>query len=196
MSGLQKAKSEETQRRVLEAAIAAVEQGGLDAVNIRQIAGSAGYSVGSVYKHYKDQDALLLAVNSVTLGRIKSAMLAAIEGIDDPVEELKGLAQTYLGFARQNRNLWTTLFAHFLPEDKPVPDWHIQENISLLGLIAQPLKVLNPDMGDELLAVRTRTCFAAVHGLVAISLEGRFVSLAGETLEDEMDFLVERLVGF
>lgn len=196
MSGLQKAKSEETQRRVLEAAIAAVEQGGLDAVNIRQIAGSAGYSVGSVYKHYKDQDALLLAVNSVTLGRIKSAMLAAIEGIDDPVEELKGLAQTYLGFARQNRNLWTTLFAHFLPEDKPVPDWHIQENISLLGLIAQPLKGLNPDMGDELLAVRTRTCFAAVHGLVAISLEGRFVSLAGETLEDEMDFLVERLVGF
>ncbi|MBO6511686.1 MAG: TetR/AcrR family transcriptional regulator [Roseibium sp.] len=196
MSGLQKAKSEETQRRVLEAAIAAVEQGGLDAVNIRQIAGNAGYSVGSVYKHYKDQDALLLAVNSVTLGRIKSAMLAAIEGIDDPVEELKALAQTYLGFARQNRNLWTTLFAHFLPEDKPVPDWHIQENISLLGLIAQPLKGLNPDMGDELLAVRTRTCFAAVHGLVAISLEGRFVSLAGETLEDEMDFLVERLVGF
>lgn len=195
MTGLQKAKSEETQRRVLEAAIAAVERGGLDAVNIRQIAGNAGYSVGSVYKHYKDQDALLLAVNSVTLGRIKAAMLDAIDGLDDPVVELKTLAQTYLEFARHNRKLWTTLFAHFMPEDKPVPDWHIQENISLLALIAQPLKALNPSMGEEMLTVRTRTCFAAVHGLVAISLEGRFVSLSGETLEAEMDFLVERLVG-
>ena len=40
MAGIQKAKSEETQRRVLDAAVKAVEAGGLDAVNIRKIAGS------------------------------------------------------------------------------------------------------------------------------------------------------------
>ncbi|CTQ54888.1 HTH-type transcriptional repressor FabR [Roseibium album] len=194
MTALQKAKSEETQRRVLEAAIAAVEAGGLEAVNIRKIAAEAGYSVGSVYKHYTDQDALLLAVNSVTLGRIKTAMAEATQGIEDPVAALKVLAQTYLNFANNNRLLWTTLFGHFLPEGKPVPDWHIQENIALLGFIAAPLKVLNPDMNEETLTIRTRTCFAAVHGLVAISLEGRFVSLSGETLEQEMDFLVEQLV--
>jgi AcrR family transcriptional regulator len=195
MTGLQQAKSEETQRRVLEAAIAAVEAGGLEAVNIRKIAAEAGYSVGSVYKHYTDQDALLLAVNSVTLGRIKSAMAEATQGIEDPVSELKILAQTYLDFARNNRTLWTTLFGHFLPEGKPVPEWHIQENIALLGYIAAPLKVLNSDMNEDLLTIRTRTCFAAVHGLVAISLEERFVSLSGKTLEQEMDFLVEQLVG-
>jgi AcrR family transcriptional regulator len=194
MTALQKAKSEETQRRVLEAAIAAVEAGGLEAVNIRKIAAEAGYSVGSVYKHYTDQDALLLAVNSVTLGRIKAAMAEATQGIEDPVAALKVMAQTYLNFASDNRLLWTTLFGHFLPEGKPVPDWHIQENIALLGFIAAPLKVLNPGMNEEILTIRTRTCFAAVHGLVAISLEGRFVSLSGETLEQEMDFLVEQLV--
>jgi AcrR family transcriptional regulator len=194
MTALQKAKSEETQRRVLEAAIAAVEAGGLEAVNIRKIAAEAGYSVGSVYKHYTDQDALLLAVNSVTLGRIKAAMAEATQGIEDPVAALKVLAQTYLNFASGNRLLWTTLFGHFLPEGKPVPDWHIQENIALLGFIAAPLKVLNPGMNEEALTIRTRTCFAAVHGLVVISLEGRFVSLSGETLEQEMDFLVEQLV--
>ncbi|QFT31890.1 TetR/AcrR family transcriptional regulator [Roseibium porphyridii] len=195
MAGLQKAKSEETHRRVLEAAISAVEAGGLDAVNIRKIAAEAGYSVGSVYKHFGDQDELLLAVNSVTLGRIREKMSEAIDQADDPVVQMKVLAQTYLDFARANRNLWTTLFAHQLPEDKAVPEEHIQENISLLEFIAVPLKALNPDLEDNFLAARTRTCFAAVHGLVTISLEARFVGLSGEEIDREMMYLVERLSG-
>ena len=92
MAGVQKAKSEETHRRVLEAAIAAVEAGGMEAVNIRKIAADAGYSVGSVYKHFADQDALLLAVNSVTLGRIKDLMASKVETVDEPLARLKVLA--------------------------------------------------------------------------------------------------------
>lgn len=195
MAGLQKAKSEETRRRVLEAAVAAVEAGGMEAVNIRNIAAQAGYSVGSVYKHFADQDALLIAVNSVTLGRIKEILGEAVEGIDDPLARLKVLALTYLNFARDNGTLWTTLFSHHLPEGKPVPEWHVQENIALLAFIAAPLRVLNPELGDDALAARSRTCFAAVHGLVTISLEARFVGLEADTLEREMDFLVERLAG-
>ncbi len=195
MSGRQKAKSEETQRRVLEAAVAAVEMGGLEAVNIRRIASDAGYSVGSVYKHYEDQDALLLGVNSVTLGRIKQVMAEAIAGVDEPLAQLKVLAQTYLDFARQNERLWTALFAHRLPEGKKVPEWHIQENIALLGFIAAPLRQVHPELTEETLGARTRTCFAAVHGLVTISLEERFIGLSGERLDQEMEYLVERLAG-
>lgn len=195
MAGIQKAKSEETQRRVLAAAVAAVEAGGLEAVHIRTIAKDAGYSVGSVYKHYTDQDALILAVSSVTLGRITDAMTAAVDGVNEPMARLKVLAQTYLAFARDNRNLWTALFAYHPPDGKPVPDWHIQANISLLAFIAEPLRKLDPDMSEQALAARTRTCFAAVHGLVTISLEERFIGLYGDNLEQEMEFLVERLAG-
>ncbi|ASP33070.1 TetR/AcrR family transcriptional regulator [Labrenzia sp. VG12] len=195
MAGVQKAKSEETRRKVLEAAIAAVEQGGMEAANIRKIAGEAGYSVGSVYKHFEDQDALLIAVNSVSLGRIKDVMASAVDGTEDPLAQLKALAHAYLAFAQKNENLWTTLFSHHLPDGKAVPDWHIQENITLLAFIAGPLKVLNPGLEGEQLEDRTRTCFSAVHGLVTISLETRFISLTGERLAREMDFLVERLAG-
>ena len=195
MAGVQKAKSEETRRKVLEAAIAAVEKGGMEAANIRKIAGEAGYSVGSVYKHFADQDALLIAVNSVTLGGIKEEMAAAIAGKADPMTQLKALAHAYLAFAQDNRHLWTTLFNHHLPDGKPVPEWHIQENIALLAFIAGPLKALDPDLEGEALEDRTRTCFSAVHGLVSISLETRFISLAGDRLTREMDFLVERLAG-
>jgi len=195
MAGVQKAKSEETRRRVLVAAVAAVEAGGMEAANIRKIAGEAGYSVGSVYKHFADQDALLIAVNSLTLGRIKEVMAEAVVGVDTPLDQLKKLAHAYLAFAQRNENLWTTLFGHHLPDGKPVPDWHIQENTALLEFIAGPLKALDPGLEGEALADRTRTCFSAVHGLVSISLEARFISLSGDRLQREMDFLVERLAG-
>jgi len=195
MAGIQKAKREETQRRVLEAAVRAVEQGGMEAVQIRKIASEAGYSVGSVYKHYEDQDALLVAVNTVTLERIKSAVSDAVVGKSDPLDLLKTLARTYRDFAQDNTNLWTTLFSHHLPEGTPAPESHIQGNIALLAFIAAPLRQLAPELSDEDLAARTRTCFAAVHGLVAISLEDRFIGLSDEVMDRELMFLVERLAG-
>ncbi|MDN3719563.1 TetR/AcrR family transcriptional regulator [Roseibium salinum] len=132
---------------MLEAAVAAVEAGGQEAVNIRKIAAEAGYSVGSVYKHYEDQDALLTAVNSVTLGRIRQVMAAAVQGTDDPVAQLKALAQAYLAFARHNKNLWVTLFGHRLPEDKPVPEWHIQEKRRAARLHCGALAGAGPGAG-------------------------------------------------
>ncbi|MES0881743.1 TetR/AcrR family transcriptional regulator [Roseibium sp. SCP14] len=195
MAGIQKAKSEETQRRVLDAAVKAVETGGLEAVNIRKIAAEAGYSVGSVYKHFADQDELLIAVNALTLERIRQVMSDAVKNVEDPLAQLKALARTYLKFARSNRNLWTTLFVHRLPQGRPVPETHIQGNIALLAFIAAPLRQLDPEFSDEQLAARTRTCFAAVHGLVEISLEERFVGLSGDAMDSELMFLVDRLAG-
>ncbi|MEM8702850.1 MAG: TetR/AcrR family transcriptional regulator [Pseudomonadota bacterium] len=195
MAGIQKAKSEETQRRVLEAAVKAVEQGGLEALQIRRIAADAGYSVGSVYKHYEDQDALVTAVDTVTLARIKAVMAQAVDGISDPLEQLKALARAYLAFAQEHRNLWQTLFALKMAEGAPTPEIHVQDLVELLGFIAGPLQQLEDDLDAETLAARTRTCFAALHGLVAISLEDRFVGLTEDALDREMMFLVERLAG-
>lgn len=195
MAGVQKAKSEETHRRILEAAVALMEEGGLNAVQIRAVAAKAGYSVGSVYKHYADIDALIIAVNAITLQRIRDAMAAATQGLADPVARLKALAHTYLDFARANVNLWRGLFDHHLTGAKEIPEEHRHENIALLAFIGREISDLDPDLDDDALAARTRTCFAAVHGLVAISLEDRFIGLSEETLPVEMDFLVDRLAG-
>ncbi len=195
MAGVQKAKSEETHRRILEAAVALMEEGGLNAVQIRAVAAKAGYSVGSVYKHYADIDALIIAVNAITLQRINDTMTEATEGLADPVARLKALAHAYLDFARANVNLWRGLFDHHLAGAKEIPDNHRQQNIALLAFIGREIKTLEPAMDDAALAARTRTCFAAVHGLVTISLEDRFIGLSEDTLPVEMDFLVDRLAG-
>ncbi|MXN64510.1 TetR family transcriptional regulator [Stappia sp. GBMRC 2046] len=193
MAGLQKVKSEETRKRVLGAAVDLMEEGGLDAVQIRSVAERAGYSVGSVYKHYADIDALIIAVNSITLERIHQVMRNATEGLETPIDRLKALAHAYSEFSRENPKLWKGLFDHHLPESRSIPEEHKLANVALLSLIGGELKALDPSMGEDELAARTRTCFGAVHGLVTISLEERFAGLSGDTLSSELDFLVQRL---
>ncbi|MEO9527905.1 TetR/AcrR family transcriptional regulator [Roseibium sp.] len=193
MPGLQKTKSEETRRRVLEAAATVMTENGIDAVQIREVASRAGCSVGSVYKHFSDRDELIIAVNSRTLSKIRTALTEASAGICDPLTRLKVLARTYLDYAAADTNAWRGLFAHQLPDRRDMPEEHQLENIRLLSLIADALAELAPGLDEAGLAVRTRTCFGAMHGLVSIALEGRFVALEDEQLHSEMDFVVERL---
>lgn len=195
MAGLQKAKREEAARKLLAAAVTSVEEGGIDALHARELARRSGYSVGSVYKYYADLDALIAAVNTITLGQIGEAVQTAIVGEDDPMARLKALAHAYMRFASENQNLWKALFGHRLPEGREIPQEHRDANIALLSLIGQALQQINPQLTEDTLQARTRTCFAAVHGVVTIALERRFVGLSGEQLISEMDFLVERLAG-
>lgn len=195
MAGLQKTKREETARKLLEAAVSCVEEGGIDALHARELARRSGYSVGSVYKHYADLDALIAEVNTVTLNQIGQTVSLAIADKSDPLDRLKALAHAYMHFAGANENLWKALFGHRLPEGRDIPPEHREANIALLSLIGQSLLKINPQLSEDALQARTRTCFAAVHGVVSIALEQRFVGLSGEVLNAEMDFLVERLAG-
>ena len=193
MAGVQKAKRMETGRRVLEAALALMREDGLKALQIRTIASKAGYSVGSVYKHYPDIDALIIAVNGVTLTQMNELLSQSMQQSDDPLERLKLLARCYMHFAYSQPNLWRGLFEHHLPDDGAIPDAHKAQNVELLALIERELANLSPNLDQEALSIRSRTCFAAVHGMVTFSMEGRFVGLSGQQLEEELDFLVERL---
>lgn len=194
MAGVQEAKRLETGRRVLEAAVTLMQKEGLQALQIRTIANKAGYSVGSVYKHYPDIDKLIIAVNSITLEGMMERLSDAVAKAGTPLDRLKALARTYLHFAKDQSNLWRGLFEHHLAGNDEIPKEHKQQNVALLTLIGKELAELNPSLDSDSLATRSRTCFAAVHGMVTFSMEGRFVGLSGEMLEKELDFLVEQLV--
>ena len=193
MTETQKTKKEETRRRILEAAISLMEELGLASVQIRAVAKKADYSIGSVYKHFADIDDLISAVNGITLDRVANAMDQAVRKESAPLARLKALAHAYLSFASENPKLWRGLFDHHLPEGKAIPDDHKERNIALLAFISREIAILDPQLGSQELDARSRTCFAAVHGLVTFNMEGRFIGLSGSGLEREMDYLVERL---
>jgi hypothetical protein len=80
-----------------------------------------------------------------------------------------------------------------MPRDWDVPDWHIEEHAVLIEHILAPLARLQPDLAQLDLSLRARTLFSAVHGVVKLSLEDRFVAVQPAALAAEVAALVRLL---
>lgn len=193
MTGKRELKREDLRTRLIEAARGRIVAEGVSALRARDVTQDAGCALGGLYTVFADLYELVLYVNSTTLASLeRSLALSEVEGAA-PADRLRHLARGYLRFALENRHLWMALFEHKLPDGREVPRWHLEEHLFLIGFIAEPLAELQPDMSPEDRVIRARTLFGAVHGIISLSLEGRFVGLPVERLESEVDDLVRMI---
>lgn len=179
-------KKEDLKTRLVAAGTELIRDQGLKGLRARDIAERAGAALGGLYTVFSDLDGLILAVNSGTLKKLETALETAIAPRAGIEETFLNLSLAYLRFALAEKNLWAALFEHRMPEGVAVPDWHLAEHAFLIGLIAAPMAARMPDASAEDVAIRARTFFSAVHGVIAISLEGRFVGITPERLEQEV----------
>jgi AcrR family transcriptional regulator len=191
MTGKRADKREDLKARLVAAACSRIENSGLAGLRARDVTADAGCALGALYTVFEDLDALILEVGSVTLQDLERSLHERMTTVSDSGDRMQMLGAAYLAFARARPKLWRALFEHQWPEGKPLPDWYMERQIGLLRLIAQPLTDLQPDLSQPELMVRARTLFAAVHGIVSISLENRFVGIPVETLDHEL----ERFIG-
>ncbi|MCB1446968.1 MAG: WHG domain-containing protein [Rhizobiaceae bacterium] len=190
MAGRREMKREDLKARLIEAATRRIAENGLANLRARDVTQDAGCALGGLYTVFRDLDELVLHVNSATLGLLEADLVAALEGREEPAQQLRILAHGYLEFALANRNLWSALFDHRLPDTVEAPAWHLEKHMFLIQFIARPLATLNPQMSEEDLRIRALTLFAAVHGIISISLEARFVGIPAGRLESELDDFV------
>lgn len=186
MTDKRAAKREDLRERLIVAAEARIAQLGLKELRARDVTGDAGCALGALYLVFEDLDVLVFEINARTLRRLDSVMNEALSNAATPGAQMHTLAATYLSFAKANANLWWALFQFVPANQKPVPDWFSQEQAKLLTQIIRPLAALQPDLNEAQLIVRARTLFAAVHGIVSISLENRFVGVPMDTLDAEL----------
>jgi AcrR family transcriptional regulator len=191
MNAKRSEKREDLKARLIEAATARIESGGLAGLRARGVTADAGCALGALYNVFSDLDDLIIHVNSATLKKLEIALGEALSGVSEPVETMKALARVYLAFARENAPLWRALFEHRLPAGATQPEWQQAEHEALIEHIVVPLAALRPGMGEKELRIRARTLFAAVHGIVSISLEGRFVGVSETDLARELTRFVD-----
>jgi len=193
MTGKRQLKREDLRARLVEAARNRIEAEGLAALRARDVTQDAGCALGGLYTVFADLHELILHVNSTTLAALEASLALSKVKTSPPADRLRHLARGYLHFAVAHRNLWMALFEHRMPDSQSVPQWHLEEHLFLIGYIAEPLTELQPEMSAEDRAIRARTLFGAVHGVISISLEGRFVGLPVERLERELDDFVQTI---
>jgi len=179
-----------------------IETRGLAGVKARPLAQASGCALGAIYNVFPDLDTLIMAVSARTLERLDAhltAVLAEAGGWEaDPRaaarHELVALAIGYLAFASAHRARWRALFEHRLPEGKTIPDWLVADQSRLFSRLETLLAPLFPLLSPEARALRSRSLFSAVHGLVLLGLEEKLAAMPAESLRAELVLLVRAMV--
>ena len=181
-------------KRIVDAAAERVAEGGAEAIRARDLAAAAGCAVGALYNAIGDRNAILAAVNGRTFAAMAAdvAMRVAAAG-PGPVDRMVAMALAYRDYAQANPRLWEALFDQALRLDAEIASGYREQLSTVVNLIEAEVARLRPDMPESDRAVLARLLYSSVHGAVALSLEGRFVAVPADRLEDMLTLLVRNV---
>jgi AcrR family transcriptional regulator len=185
-----------TRRRdlLLQVAGEMIASNGLRSLKIRDVARAADCSVGSIYNEFGDFDGLILMISRGTVQALDERLSAVPDA--DPVQQLYGLADAYLGFATEQGNLLRALFEHRMENERPFPDDLLAMVMRTFARMHGPLDRLLPDRDPTEIALLARMMFSAVHGIISLGLEERLVAVPPESLRLlVMQFVRTHLIG-
>lgn len=186
-------KREAMEARIVTALHTLIDERGLDKVGARDVAKKAGISVGAIYTAFADLDHAIFAANADTLMRMRDKLEAVDLDSTDIATGLRALAASYARFAMENPARWKAIFLHRQHPNTQTPQWYLDLHLELISRIFKPLTALRPDLDKDAVAMRARTMFGAVHGVVQLALEKRFVAVTLDNLENEVGALVDAM---
>jgi AcrR family transcriptional regulator len=110
---------------IVAGALALIERSGSDeAVTLRAVAREVGISAPSIYPHFADRDAIVMAVVLRVFDELAEAIQRASGSArQDPVERLVAGCEAYVGYGLAHPARYGVLFSgsHGMPEDYCVP---------------------------------------------------------------------------
>ena len=184
--------------QLIDAAERTIAGKGLAALKARDLAREVGCAVGTIYNVFAHLDELALCVGMRTMTMLEAALGAdrspgQHRSPDEPIEDLVRLALAYLEFAATHTIRWRALFEHRMSENRPLPEWFVEQQHWLFAQVEQPLTALLPELDREGRRILARTVFSAVHGIVALGLEEKLVSLSLSDLARQLTAMVRAI---
>ena len=98
---------------IVTGALALIEREGTDeAVTLRAVAREIGIAAPSIYAHFPDRDAIVLAVVARVFDELRQAITQGVVAAgDDPVERLVAGCEAYVDFGLSRRHRYRVLFS-------------------------------------------------------------------------------------
>ena len=184
---------------LLEAAIALIEEKGVETLSVREVAKRAQVSPGAPFRHFSNKTALLTAVAEQAMSRLTTAIRQELEaaGSSDPVECLRAIGRGYLHWALANPTHFQVISSRSLI-DFHGSDKLVQENeairVIMVALIerAQQEGRLRSGMAADNLVF---SCRAFIYGVARMWIDGHFkewkvAQPAPEAMSDALDLFI------
>jgi len=109
-------KSEETRKRILDAALAIFRERGFERATMREIAAAAGVAVGAAYYYFDSKDAIALAFYQQAQEEMAPLLDAALSRSRSLESRLRAIIQQKLDYFAPNRSILGALSAHIDPQ--------------------------------------------------------------------------------
>jgi AcrR family transcriptional regulator len=174
-------------------ALTLVEQGGAEAVSLRDLAQSLGVSRAAPYRHFEDRDALLAAVAARGFEDLNAEYEAALATPGDGTDKLRAAGRAFFGFARRRPGLYRLMFQSDLLNRNPPPAVLIPPADRSYHLLWRAIEAAFPEADEKEVKVRAVLMFSTSHGFLALDQAGRFKPFMYQPMtHDEM---VEAVMG-
>ncbi len=136
---------------------------GMRAVTIRGLAGSLGLAPNALYRYFADRAALEGAMAAESTRQLHRSLLCAAEG-KSPVEAVRSMAWSYVGFAREH---------HFIYEVMMLPEKESTEAAeaggALWSFVSGQVERLT---GPAQAGLASVALWALLHGMVGLEAAG------------------------
>jgi AcrR family transcriptional regulator len=161
-------------QKVLKASLALIEAGGLDRLSMREVARKAGVSHQAPYHYFGDREAILAAIAGEGFSRLgESLVRAAAEAGADAARAVEAMGRAYVEFALRHPGYFQAMFrADAVPLDR-YPDARKQED-EAFGRLVEGIDKAFANQPAEARRTIAIACWALVHGLATLILEGSF----------------------
>lgn len=189
MSVQQRREREQAQRHqlIVTAARELAETEGWAAVTTRRLAERIEYSQPVLYSHFAGKDAIVAAVALEGFADLAKVLGASRAAATTPEQALTAVARAYREFADSNPALYEAMFTlttdlPFAREDTPAP---------LQAAFGEIQQTLAPLAGDRDPGTFTEVVWAALHGLITLTRDGR---LPVERQDDRVAMLIAQFL--
>jgi AcrR family transcriptional regulator len=118
---------------ILDAATVVFSKNGFAAADVQEIANKTGVGKGTVYRYFPSKEELFLAAVDHGMRRLKSAVDAAVAGVEQPLERIAEGIRAYLAFFDEHPEIVELLIherAHFRDRKKPTYFVHRDANMA------------------------------------------------------------------
>jgi AcrR family transcriptional regulator len=160
---------------IIEATLALVEEQGVNAVSVREIAKRLGVSPGAPFRHFANKKTLLTAVATEAMESFSAAIHKELKASPDakPAESLRAIGHGYLKWALGNRAQFAIISNREEIDFLETPQLHTLSD-GVMQLMDPYIHALFPGSSEEDLAARKLACRGLVYGLARMAIDGHF----------------------
>lgn len=170
---------------LLEEAIRIIDEEGTGALTIRRLADRVGVSHAAPAYHFKDKNALLVAVATEGFRRLGEYFQRSIAhaATADPAERVRQLGHAYIDFALAHPSHYRVMFGPDLKSIKTDDPDFIEVASAAFGFLHETMREIYPDFDEaEPTAAPTEagmnsltaalSAWSTVHGIVMLWIDG------------------------